>query len=106
MKLLGRHRVRATFYHLVAAGFVVSTALWLVGVVDDHLSLIITIVLFVADYIAEMYDPHPDNPGPWFKVHFHRFFDSKDDDNYEKCEFTELVNNLDAEAEEFYKKIK
>ena len=33
------------------------------------------VAYFVFDYAAEMYDPHPDTPGPWFKAHFHRFFD-------------------------------
>lgn len=107
MKLLGRHHVRVTFYHAVAIIFLLSTGLWLVGIVDDHWSLIITIVLFIADYIAEMYDPHPDNPGPWFKAHFHRFFDNEDNDNYVRCEFTELVDKLELESEtfSFYKKV-
>jgi len=106
MKIFGRHHVRATFYHFVAIVFLISTTLWLAGFVSDKLSLIITIVLFVTDYIAELYDPHPDNPGPWFKTHFHRAFDNDDNDDYEKCDFTELVNRLDVEAEEFFKKVK
>lgn len=105
MKILGKHHVRATFYHLVAIIFLITTALWLMGFVNDKWSLIITIILFVSDYIAEMYDPHPDNPGPWFKMHFHRFYDNDDNDNYEKCELTELINKQNLEAEKFFKKV-
>jgi len=105
MKIFGKHHVRATFYHFVATVFLVSTALWLFGIMGDKTSLIITIVLFVADYIAEMYDPHPDNPGPWLKKHFHRFYDNDDNDDYEKCEWSELIKRHDIEAEEFFRKI-
>jgi len=77
MRLFGRHRVRATFYHLVALIFLFSTALWSFGIIGDKISFIITAMLFVVDYLAEMYDPHPDNPGPWFKAHFHRMFDGE-----------------------------
>lgn len=73
MRLFGRHRVRATFYHTVAVIFLFSTALWAMGLMSDKVSFIVTAVLFVVDYLAEMYDPHPDAPGPWFKTHFHRF---------------------------------
>ena len=76
-RLFGLHRVRATFYHMVAIVFLISTALWLMGIVDDKMSYYITAVLFVVDYLAEMYDPHPENPGPWFKAHFHRAIDGE-----------------------------
>jgi len=46
-------------------------------IISDKTSTILTGILFVTDYLAEMYDPHPDNPGPWFKRHFHRFFDNE-----------------------------
>lgn len=78
MKLFGRHRVRATFYHIGAIVFLLTTLLHLIGLVGVGTSYIITAVLFVADYIAEMYDPHPDSPGPWFARHFHRFLDDDD----------------------------
>jgi hypothetical protein len=65
--------VRATFYHLIAVIFLATTALWAVGLVSAAWSFYISATLFVVDYIAEMYDPHPDSPGPWFKAHFHRF---------------------------------
>ncbi len=78
MRLLGRHRVRATFYHMVAACFVFFTLLWSLDVISDKASFIISMFLFVTDYIAEMYDPHPDKPGPWY-AHFHRFYEGDDD---------------------------
>jgi len=28
-----------------------------------------------------MYDPHPDNPGPWFKSHFSRFLHDDEEDD-------------------------
>jgi len=85
MKIFGKHHLRANFYHAVAIVFVISTILWLMGVLSDKASLIITIVLFITDYIAEMYDPHPDSPGPWFKRHFHRALDNseRDEEEYE-----------------------
>jgi len=91
---------------MIAIVFLISTTLWLLDIISDQASLIITIILFITDYIAEMYDPNPDNPGPWFKRHFHRIYDNDDSDDYVKCEFTELVNRLDAESEEFFRKAK
>jgi hypothetical protein len=72
-----RHRIRATFYHLVAILFLIVTALYAMSMISEKVSFIMTAILFVADYIAEMYDPHPETPGPWFKRHFHRFYDGK-----------------------------
>jgi len=106
MNIFGRHHVRSTFYHIVAIVFLIQTGLWLIDLLDDTVSLIITMVLFVADYIAEMYDPNPDNPGPWFKSHFHRFYDGDDGDDYEKCELVEVIKKQNQEAEEFFKKMK
>ena len=80
MRLFGRHRVRATFYHMVAIIFLIATFLWTMGWMSDKVSFIITAVLFVVDYLAEMYDPHPDAPGPWFKSHFHRFLNIDEDE--------------------------
>jgi hypothetical protein len=55
------------------------------GIVSDAWSFYISASLFLIDYIAEMYDPHPKSPGPWFKAHFHRFFnDDETDDEYEE----------------------
>ncbi len=103
MNIFGRHHVRATFYHIVAIIFLITTTLWLFGVVNDKWSLIVTIVLFVSDYIAEMYDPHPDNPGPWFKSHFHRFYDGEDNDD---CELKNAAKKIAAETKEFFSKHK
>lgn len=44
----------------------------------DHAATIISFVLLTTDYIAEMYDPHPESPGPWFKRHFHRALDNSE----------------------------
>ena len=74
-----RHRVRADFYNLVAVIFLLSTALWAIGVINDAWSFYISAFLFVVDYLAEMYDPHPDNPGPWFQRHFHRILDDDEE---------------------------
>lgn len=79
MKFLGRHRIRATFYHAGACVFLLTTFLHMVGCIGVETSYTITAVLFVVDYVAEMYDPHPDNAGPWFKRHFHRFYDDSND---------------------------
>jgi len=75
MTFVGRHHFRARFYHVVSIIFLLTMVLWGVGIIPDKVSTIIGAVLFVVDYLAEMYDPHPENPGPWFKSHFHRFFD-------------------------------
>lgn len=32
-------------------------------------------ILFATDWLAEMYDPHPDKFGRWFESHFHRILD-------------------------------
>jgi len=80
MKLVGKHHIRANFYHLVSLIFVVSVILWSFGIISDQTSFIISTVLFTTDYIAELYDPHPDTPGPWFKSHFHRALDNSETD--------------------------
>ncbi len=79
MKLIGNHHIRATFYHLVSGIFIISMVLWYFNIIGDHTCTIISLVLFTTDYIAEMYDPHPDTPGPWFKRHFHQAFELTDD---------------------------
>ena len=79
--LFKRHRVRATFYHGVALLFVLSTALTEAGIIDIGTGFWIGVILFFADYVAEMYDPNPESPGPWFKSHFHRFFDGDNDED-------------------------
>lgn len=76
--MIGKHHIRANFYHLVSALFVVSMALWYFDIISDHVATIVSFALFIVDYIAEMYDPHPDAPGPWFRRHFHRAFDNSD----------------------------
>jgi len=85
---------------MVAIVFLISTAFWYVGLLSDKMSYIITAVLFVVDYIAEMYDPHPDNPGPWY-AHFHRIVDDVEE---EICEIKALLNRNNAEFEEVFKK--
>ena len=91
MKILGKHRFRATFYHMISSVFLFSTALWYFGYMSDKTSYILTAMLFVIDYIAEMYDPHPENPGPWYS-YFHRAFEINEDGYKEyikcKCECT------------------
>ena len=103
-RFFGRHRVRATFYHLVAVVFLISTALWVVGIMSDKVSYIVTAVLFVADYIAEMYDPHPDNPGPWFRAHFHRMFDG-DTEPVEENDYDRLLRERREAREVLIEKI-
>lgn len=71
------HHVRANFYHIVAVAFLITTVLWSFSAISDTASFIIGIVLFTTDWIAEMYDPNPENPGPWFESHFHRICDEK-----------------------------
>ena len=71
------HHVRANFYHVVAVAFLITTVLWSFDIISGTASFIIGIVLFATDWIAEMYDPHPENPGPWFESHFHRICDKK-----------------------------
>jgi hypothetical protein len=81
VKIFGVHRVRAVFYHFVSAMYVLTMTLWGLDVLSDVASTWIGFFLFTADYLAEMYDPHPDTPGPWFKSHFHRFTDGEDEDD-------------------------
>ena len=69
------HHVRANFYHVVALAFLVTTVFWSFDIISGSASFIIGIVLFATDWVAEMYDPHPENPGPWFESHFHRVTD-------------------------------
>ena len=69
------HRVRANFYHLVAMAFLITTIFWSFDIITGEASFIIGMILFATDWVAEMYDPHPENPGPWFVSHFHRVTD-------------------------------
>lgn len=79
-RLFKRHRVRATFYHIGFVLFVILTIIYRKTIDFTDPYLLFTMGLIVVDYIAEMYDPHPDLPGPFFKRHFHRFFDDSEDD--------------------------
>ena len=100
MKLLGKHHVRASFYHFISLIFVTSTVLWYFDVISDKASFIITAVLFITDYIAEMYDPHPDSPGPWFKRHFHRLLDNSEcEDRCETTKFFEGCEKVEIKME-------
>ena len=85
---------------MVAIIFLISTGLWYFEIVSDKMSYIITAVLFVVDYIAEMYDPHPENPGPWY-AHFHRVVD---DVREEICEIEALFIRNSEEFKDFFKK--
>jgi len=91
--LFGRHRVRGNFYHAISIIFLISMILWFFGIIPDNVSTVIGMCLFVVDYLAEMYDPHPENPGPWFKSHFHRFFDS-DEEEEKECKYEDLYKKL------------
>ena len=81
VRLFHRHRVRATFYHSVAVIFLIVAGLQTCDAIDGNTAFWWGVVLFFADYLAEMYDPHPETPGPWFRSHFHRFFDDDKDIN-------------------------
>lgn len=74
-KFFNEHHVRANFYHVVALAFLVTTVLWSFAIISGTASFLIGVVLFATDWVAEMYDPHPENPGPWFESHFHRVTD-------------------------------
>ncbi len=78
--IFGRHRVRATFYHMTALVVVLSTLSQMLGLMSITACFYITTVIFFVDYLAEMYDPHPDNMGVWFKAHFHRAFDDEEEE--------------------------
>lgn len=80
-RVFGRHRVRSNFYHFVSLLYVATMWFWFSGWFSDGFATWFGFFLFAIDYLAQMYDPHPDMPGPWFKRHFHRFLD--DDSNEE-----------------------
>ena len=80
-KLFKRHRIRASIYHI---GAVIFTLLALIyyfllsnpfGWFDAF-----CVIYFIFDYLAEMFDPHPDIPGPGFAKYFHRMYDGDTDD--------------------------
>ena len=95
-RIFGRHHVRANFYHFVSFLFLLTMILWGVGIIPDNVSTIIGMVLFITDYIAEMYDPHPDTPGPWFKSHFHRLVDGREDECVKlgHCEYERIYDDI------------
>ena len=70
-----RHHIRGSFYHGGLALFVAATIYWWDIVDWSHPYTIFTVTLVIVDYIAEMFDPHPDNMGKWYERYFHRFFD-------------------------------
>ena len=78
--LFGRHRIRAIFYHGSVVVAVAILVAWNFGLVSDKVSVYAPVVVLIIDWVAEMYDPHPDNPGPWFKRHFHRLFEDDSED--------------------------
>lgn len=89
MTIFGRHHVRANFYHFVSTLYVLTMILWLLGIMPGNLATWLGFGLFIADYLAEMYDPHPENPGSWFERHFHRFLNDIDLDYDKDDEFEE-----------------
>lgn len=94
IRFFGRHRVRGTFYHIVSIIFLITTIMWYFEWISDGASYAITAILFITDYIAEMYDPHPDNPGPWFERHFHRFFDNGDEEEKKEIEWERAYQKM------------
>tara|TARA_R110000772_G_scaffold145543_1_gene255568 strand:- start:669 stop:914 length:246 start_codon:yes stop_codon:yes gene_type:complete len=81
MSVFGKHRVRNTFYHIIAVLYLATMAVWMNGWIESANATAIGFLLFVIDYLAEMYDPNPKDPGSWFKRHFHRFLDNGDEDD-------------------------
>lgn len=79
MKIFNRHRVRSTFYHTISAAVVITTILYFTGFISGDESFLVTSIAFFVDYAAEMFDPHPTNPGPWYKRYFHRFYDGEEE---------------------------
>ena len=75
MRLFGKHRVRASFYHIGAGLFLGLTLFQLLGIVNQTQAYVLTCILFVIDYLAEMFDPHPDNMGSWYERYFHRIYE-------------------------------
>ena len=100
MTLFGRHRVRATFYHIVSIVFIIQLVLYLTGIMSTEASLYLGMFLFIVDYLAEMYDPNPENPGPWFKSHFHRFFDGEVEEDL--CELTIWIAKREIALDKAY----
>lgn len=78
MKLFGKHHIRASYYYLGLIVSVAALVLQSFGTISSQLALYITVFFIVTDFVAEMYDPHPTNPGPWYN-HFHRLWDNKED---------------------------
>lgn len=95
-KIFGRHHVRANFYHFVSLLYVLTMVIWGLGIISGAVSTVIGAILFAIDYLAQMYDPHPNNPGPWFKRHFHRFLDEDDGDG--ELTDTEVLEDMRAEV--------
>ncbi len=76
--LLSRHRVRATFYHLTLVLTIVLAVAYQGEALTENTVIVSGWIIIFLDWLAEMYDPNPDNPGPWFKAHFHRIWDGKE----------------------------
>lgn len=82
-RLLKNHRIRATVYHFGAILFLIMTFIYY----NSMESVVVTwyeifcIAYFVFDYLAEMFDPHPETPGPWFIRYFHRIYDGDNNDD-------------------------
>lgn len=76
--MFGRHHIRASYYYLGLIGTLLALCAEYFDLVTTSTALYISVFFIVTDFIAEMYDPHPTNPGPWYK-HFHRLWDNKED---------------------------
>jgi hypothetical protein len=79
--LFAKHRVRNTFYYLIAGLYVFTMWVWYLGIITDMTSTLLGAFLFFVDLFAHLYDPDPDRPGPWFRAHFHRVFDEEEDED-------------------------
>lgn len=75
--MFGLHHIRASYYFLGLIVSIIALVLQAFGTISSQLALYITVFFIITDFFAEMYDPHPTNPGPWWH-HFHRIWDNKE----------------------------
>ena len=86
--LFSKHHVRGIYYYL---GLIFSVTVLILDeydIVETKTALYVALFFIATDFVAEMYDPHPNAPGPlfgknpigWIKSHFHRIWDNKNED--------------------------
>ena len=76
-----KHRVRASVYHAGALIFLTTALVYYVSLGNPFGWFdAFCVGYFVFDYLAEMFDPHPDLPGPGFLKYFHRAFEDEDEE--------------------------